>query len=264
MTTAPASFEVGGVRIHVVGLNDVVPIIEGWIVNGRRDYVVLTGAHGVVEMQRDLNLREINNAAGLTTPDGMPLVWLGRRAGFRSIEKVYAPDIMDRAFAHGVDVGWKSFLYGGKEGVAQRLEEVLRSRYPGAQIVGTFSPPFRPLSPREEVELAAHINSSGANIVWVGLGCPKQEIWMARFRPLLSASVLIGVGAGFDFVTGGVRQAPRWIQQSGFEWLYRLLVEPRRLWPRYSRVIPRFLKLAIPELIWGPRVVQPRNLESPL
>ena len=220
---------------------------------------MLTGAHGVVEMQSDDELRAINNAAGLTTPDGMPVVWVRRRAGFRRIEKVYAPDIMDRVFAAGAAAGWRSFLYGGKEGVAERLAAVLRERFAGSDIVGTHCPPFRPLTAAEEDALVAEIDASGADIVWVGLGCPKQERWMARFRPRLRAPVLIGVGAGFDFLTGEARRAPRWVQLSGFEWLYRLVSEPKRLWPRYSRVVPRFLLLAARELVRGPRVPPPEG-----
>jgi N-acetylglucosaminyldiphosphoundecaprenol N-acetyl-beta-D-mannosaminyltransferase len=251
------AFEVAGVRIHAIRLDDVVPVIGRWIAEGRRDYVVLTGAHGVVEMQRDPDLRAINNAAGLVTPDGMSVVWMGRRAGFSAIEKVYAPDIMERVFAASVEPGWRSFLYGGKEGVADRLAAELGRRFPGIEIVGTHCPPFRPLTADEEDALVAEIDASGADVVWCGLGCPKQERWMARFRPRLAAPVLIGVGAGFDFLTGAARHAPRWVQRSGFEWLYRLASEPRRLWPRYSRVVPRFLLLAVRELVRGPRVVVP-------
>lgn len=259
MTAALPAFEVAGVRIHAIGLDDVVPVFAAWIGERHRDYVVLTGAHGVVEMQDDAELRAINNSAGLTTPDGMPIVWLGRRAGFPRIEKVYAPDIMERVFAASAAAGWRSFLYGGKEGVADRLAEVLRRRFPGLAIAGTHCPPFRPLTSDEEDALVREIDASGADIVWVGLGCPKQERWMARFRPRLAAPVLIGVGAGFDFLAGEVSLAPKWVQRSGFEWLYRLASEPRRLWPRYSRVVPRFLRLAARDFVRRPRVVTPEG-----
>ena len=236
---------VSGVRIHAVSLADAVSTIDAWISQRSADFVVLTGAHGVVEMQSDRELLAINNRAGLTTPDGMPIVWLGRLAGHKHIEKVYAPDIMTATFASGVAKGYRHFLYGGDSGVAEELCSKLEERYPGVQIVGTYCPPFRPLTDDEVVEITRKIEDADPHIVWVGIGCPKQERWMDIFRPLLRAPVLIGVGAGFDFLAGRKPLAPRWIQKSGFEWLFRLLSEPRRLWPRYSRVIPRFVYLVL-------------------
>jgi N-acetylglucosaminyldiphosphoundecaprenol N-acetyl-beta-D-mannosaminyltransferase len=242
-------FFVAGVRIHAIRISDVVGTIDDWIRTRRRDYIVLTGAHGAVEMQRDAELRAINNAAGLTTPDGMPMVWLGRWFGFRHIEKVYAPDIMHAVFSVTEDRGYRHYLYGGKEGVADSLAAELRRRYPRIQIVGTYCPPFRPLTRQEADDVAASINDSAADIVWCGLGCPKQERWMHAFRPRLEAPVLIGVGAGFDFLSGRARLAPRWVQHSGFEWLFRTFVEPRRLIRRYARVVPRFALLALREML---------------
>ena len=249
MTPAPARFEVLGVRIDAIELRDAVETIDDWIRTRRRDYVVLTGAHGIVEMQRDEQLRRINNAAGLVTPDGMPVVWIGRRLGHRRIEKVYAPDLMRAVLELGLERGYRHFLYGGDQGLVDALQRSLAARYPGVLVVGAHSPPFRPLTADEEPAVADLINRSACDIVWVGLGCPKQERWMARFRPLLDAPVLVGVGAGFDFLAGRKPEAPRWIKHSGLEWLFRMISEPRRLWPRYSRVIPRFLwGLALEEL----------------
>jgi N-acetylglucosaminyldiphosphoundecaprenol N-acetyl-beta-D-mannosaminyltransferase len=238
-------FYIAGVRINAIRVADAVATIDAWIRDRRRDYIVLTGAHGVVEMQRDPSLREINNRAGLTTPDGMPVVWMGRLKGHGQVEKVYAPDIMTETFRVGVTRNYSHFLYGGDEGVAEMLRSALVERFPGIRIVGTHCPPFRALDDREAENDARRINETGADVVWVGLGCPKQERWMARFRPLLDAPVLIGVGAGFDFLAGRKPLAPRWVQRSGFEWLYRMMSEPRRLWPRYSRVVPTFLYLAV-------------------
>jgi N-acetylglucosaminyldiphosphoundecaprenol N-acetyl-beta-D-mannosaminyltransferase len=239
------AFFVAGVRVHAIRVADVVSTIDAWIAARRPDYIVLTGAHGVVEMQSDSELREINNRAGLTTPDGMPVVWIGRLKGHRHIEKVYAPDIMTETFRSGVSKGYRHFLYGGQEGVADELRRTLEDRYPGIQVVGTYSPPFHPLGDREAGEIAGMIEAADPHIVWVGIGCPKQERWMQRFRPLLRAPVLVGVGAGFDFLSGRKPLAPRWVQKSGFEWLYRMASEPRRLWPRYSRVVPLFLYFAL-------------------
>jgi len=234
------SFDVAGVRIHAVDLDTAMREIDDWIRTRHRDYVVLIGAHGVVEMQYDEELRRINNAAGLATPDGMSVVWVGWASGHWNTEKVYAPDIMGRAFEDGVQRGYRHFLYGGTEGVAERLKEILEREFPGIQVVGTHFPPFRPLDEDEADEVAAKINSAEPDIVWCGLGCPKQDRWMARFRDKLDAPVLIGVGAGFDFLSGAKPLAPYWIQRSGFEWLFRLASEPRRLWRRYSRVVPLF------------------------
>jgi N-acetylglucosaminyldiphosphoundecaprenol N-acetyl-beta-D-mannosaminyltransferase len=243
------SFEVAGARIDAVTLDRTVAILESWIRERRREYLVMLGAHGIVEMQSDPDLRRIDNAAGLVTPDGMPNVWLGRWKGFRNIEKVYAPDVMHAAFVRGVALGWRHFFYGGQEGVADALSEKMRTRYPGLEVVGTCCPPFRLLTDAEALETAREIDSRRPDLVWVGLGCPKQDRWMARFRPLLEAPVLLGVGAGFDFLSDTLPLAPRWIQRSGFEWLFRLLSDPRRLWPRYSRVLPRFALIFLGELL---------------
>lgn len=243
------SFFVGGVRIHAIEVPDAVATIAAWIADRSPNYVVLTGAHGVVEMQGDAELREINNRAGLTTPDGMPVVWVGRLKGHKHIEKVYAPDVMTATFEFGLAGGVRHFLYGGDDGVADLLARTLLERYPGIQIAGTYCPPFRPLDDREAADIARMINDAEPHIVWVGIGCPKQERWMQRFRPVLRAPVLIGVGAGFDFLSGRKPLAPRWIQRSGFEWLYRLVSEPKRLWPRYSRVVPYFLYVAMRDLL---------------
>jgi len=243
-TSLPERFEISGVRIDALRVHDTVELIDRFIREGRREYIVLTGAHGVVEMQADDELRAINNRAALVTPDGMPVVWIGKLHGHRGIEKVYAPDIMALEFERGVARGHKHFLYGGKEGVADALKLALEARFPGIQVVGTYCPPFRALTEAESSDLIEKIDGSGADIVWCGLGCPKQEKWMAQFRPRLRAAVLIGVGAGFDFLSGAKPLAPKWVQQSGFEWLYRMASEPRRLWPRYSRVVPRFIYFA--------------------
>ena len=236
-----ASFDVAGVRIHALRVSDVVDEVDTWIRERRREYVVLTGAHGVVEMQDDESLRRINNVAGLTAPDGMPVVWLGRLSGHPHVEQCAAPQIMQAIFSISAERGYRHFLYGGAAGVADELSAALRRRFGRVTIAGAHGPPFRALTAAEISEDARRINDSGADIVWVGLGCPKQERWMATFRPLLTTPVLIGVGAGFDFFTGRLPRSPRWVSAAGLEWLFRLAVEPRRLWPRYSRVVPKFL-----------------------
>lgn len=242
-------FDLFGVSISAVTVARTIEIMDSWIRAGHRDYVILTGAHGVVEMQDDTELRSINNRSGLTTPDGMPVVWWGRAKGFEDIGKVYAPDILRAMSERSAACGYRNYFYGGAEGVADKVAENLAAAYPGLRVVGSCSPPFRELEKEEEQELAHKINRAAPDIVWVGLGCPKQERWIARNRDWLDAPVVIGVGAGFDFLAGTVRQAPRWIQRSGLEWLFRLLCEPARLWSRYSRVVPRFLLLSFRSLL---------------
>ena len=194
-----------------------------------------------MESQGDPELKRIHNEAGLTTPDGMPLVWCGRFAGARWMERVYGPDLMLELCATSVDMGWKHFFYGAGPGVADELADRLSEKFPGLQVVGTYSPPFRPLTAMEVGTVVEVLNASAADIVWVGLSTPKQERWMSQFRPLLVAEVLVGVGMAFDIHAGQLAQAPPWMQRSGLEWLFRIIQEPKRLWRRYLSANPRFL-----------------------
>lgn len=215
--------------------------ISRWIETGEPHYVCVTGVHGVMESQGDDQLRAIHNASGLTVPDGMPMAWLGKRAGAGWMQRVAGPDLMLELCELAAERGWKSFFYGGPPELAARLAENLEQRYPGFQTVGTYSPPFRPLEPSEVTEVAKMINEASPDLVWVGLSTPKQERWMADFRPLLSAPAILGVGAAFDLHAGLRARAPAWMQRSGLEWLYRLFQEPRRLWRRYLTNNPRFV-----------------------
>ncbi|ANK85029.1 WecB/TagA/CpsF family glycosyltransferase protein [Rhizobium sp. N6212] len=200
-------------------------------------------AHGVVRCQDDPELRSIHNRAFLVTPDGMPLVWALKRAGHVDSDRVYGPDLMLSVFEAGTSKGIRHFLYGATPETLQHLQARLLAKFPEAEIAGSYAPPFHKLSPQEEADIADRLNRSGADIIWVGLSSPKQELWMARMRDRLDASMLIGVGAAFDFHAGLKRQAPRFIQRSGFEWAFRLLCEPRRLWRRYALVVPTFISL---------------------
>lgn len=238
---APDRVEVLGVGISLINMASALEEIIRWVDGGERNYVCVTGVHGVMESQRDPELLAIHNQSGLTTPDGMPMVWAGRWAGDSSVERVYGPDLMLALLDEAAERGWSSFFYGGAPGVPEELVARLRTRIPTLAVAGTWSPPFRPLEPSEEREVVDMINASGADLVWVGLSTPKQERWMARFRPELDAPVLLGVGAAFDFHAGRVSQAPRWMQRAGLEWLYRMIREPRRLWRRYLTNNPRFI-----------------------
>lgn len=230
-----------GVGISAINIPMALDFIDQWISVGARRYVCITGVHGVMESQRDESVRQIHNAAGLVTPDGMPLVWLLKLGGHGLADRVYGPDLMLACFARGCETGYCHFLYGSSEANLAKLRANLESHFPAARIVGTHSPPFRALTEQEDAEIVGIINASEADIVWVGLSTPKQEKWMAEHRNWLRAPVLIGVGAAFDFNAGVVRQAPRFVQRSGFEWLFRTMVEPRRLWKRYAVNNPCFL-----------------------
>ncbi len=230
-----------GVRVSCLTLDSAVEEVAGWVGRGEHRYVCVTGVHGVMECQRDPQLLQIHNRSGLTTPDGMPMVWSARWAGRREVSRVYGPDLMLAILRRAVECGWSSFFYGGGPGTAELLADRLTARFPGLQVAGTLTPPFRPLTPQEDADIVQVINDSGAQLVWVGLSTPKQERWMAEHVGRLRANALFGVGAAFDLHAGTVRQAPPWMQRSGLEWTYRLAREPRRLWRRYLRNNPAFV-----------------------
>lgn len=242
MTTGtPGRVDVLGVHVSTIDMDAALDCFTVWIDGRERTYVCVTGVHGVMESQADPGLAAIHNASGLTTPDGMPMVWCGRYAGAADMTRVYGPDLMLSVCERSVDAGWKMYFYGAAEGVPELLADRLTERFPGLQVVGTHSPPYRELSDEEIAEVAAMIDASDADIVWVGLSTPKQERFMDRIRPHLDAPVLVGVGAAFDIHAGNLPQAPAWMQERGLEWLYRLLREPRRLWRRYLSNNPRFV-----------------------
>ena len=231
-----------GVGISALNMDLACRVLEDWLDRRRgRGYVCVVNVHSVVECQRDPALRTILNQSLLSTPDGMPLVWVAHRRGFRHVGRVYGPDLMLTLCERSVQKGYRHYFYGGARGVPERLAARLQARFPGLQVVGTCSPPFRPLTPEEDREVVRQINEADPDIVWVGLGAPKQERWMAEHVRKLKAPLLIGVGAAFDFHAGLKPQAPRWMQERGLEWLFRLLTEPRRLWRRYLVCIPWFL-----------------------
>jgi N-acetylglucosaminyldiphosphoundecaprenol N-acetyl-beta-D-mannosaminyltransferase len=230
-----------GVHVSAIDLPMAVDEIARWIAEDETAYVCVTGVHGVMESQRDPELLRIHNASGLTTPDGMPMVWAGHRAGASWMRRVYGPDLMLAMAERAAREGWTSFFYGGGEGVADLLAERLAKRFPGFRSVGTFCPPFRPLTDEEDAALVARLDELRPDLLWVGLSTPKQERWMAAHVGRVRAHALLGVGAAFDIHAGTLAQAPPWMQRNGLEWLYRLYREPRRLWRRYGSIVPRFL-----------------------
>lgn len=245
----PPRVNILGVGISTINMDIALEVIEGWIAHRGSHYVCVTPVHSVMECQRDPELRRIYNASGMTTPDGMPLVCLSRLRGYHYVDRVYGPDLMLALCERSVTCGYRHFFYGGAEGVPEQLAAFLQGSFAGLQVVGTYSPPFRPLTLEEEEEIVRMINKATPDIVWIGLGAPKQERWMAAHVGRLMAPVLIGVGAAFDFHVGRKKQAPRWMQRNGLEWLFRLLTEPRRLWRRYLINNPLFVLLVLAQAL---------------
>lgn len=251
-----------GVGISRLTLDSAVDAIVAAVQNGQQGYVTVTGVHGVSECQSDDQLRQIHNQSMLSTPDGVPLTWMGRLQGVGAdqMSRVYGPDLMLRVLERGQTEGLRHYFFGGRDGVAEQLRDKLLERFPDAQIVGTYTPPFRPLNDDEEQQLLTELNELKPNCFWVGLSTPKQERIMAdlltRFGSeatdaamrLPSPLVMFGVGAAFDFHAGLLPQAPSWMQRSGLEWLFRLMKEPRRLWKRYCKNNPLFLLRAALQL----------------
>ena len=230
-----------GVGISALNLDLAVAAVAQALEQKAKGYVCVTGVHGVSEAQHDTAFRAILNRAFLNTPDGMPMVWLGRWQGFGAMARVYGPDLMLRVCELSQAQGWTHFLYGGAPGVAEELQNRLEHRFPAIKIVGTYTPPFRPLTPEEEQDLARVVRAAKPDVFWVGLSTPKQEKFMAQYWQKLDATLFFGVGAAFDFHAGRVRQAPIWMQRSGLEWLFRLACDPGRLWKRYLRNNPLFV-----------------------
>jgi N-acetylglucosaminyldiphosphoundecaprenol N-acetyl-beta-D-mannosaminyltransferase len=244
-----ARLDVLGVHVSAADRASAIAAIDSWIRDGYRDYVTLTSVHGIMESVRNAEVRRAHNAAGLVLPDGTPLAWMLRRGGFKSAGCVRGADLMPALFDHSQKLGYRHFLYGAVPPTLRLLEDNFRRRFPAAEIVGSHSPPFRPAGADEDELVIDTINTSGAQIVWVGLSTPKQELWMVRHRQRLCAPVLIGVGAAFDFHAGVTRQAPGWLHGTGLEWVFRVGSEPRRLGMRYLRDNPVFLMLVAAELL---------------
>jgi N-acetylglucosaminyldiphosphoundecaprenol N-acetyl-beta-D-mannosaminyltransferase len=241
--------DVLGVKVSAIAMDDAVANLEHWIEEDAREYVCVTGVHGVMECRRDPSLRRIHNEAGMVTPDGVPLVHFLRLTGKKRTQRVYGPDLMRAMTAVSARRSYRQFYYGGDVGVAEKLKDILVGSAPGLQVVGTFCPPFREMSPAEDRAVVDIINAARPDIVWVGLSTPKQERWMAAHLGRIDAPVMIGVGAAFDFLAGTKRQAPGWMQRHALEWLFRLCSEPRRLWRRYAYIVPGFALLAAGELL---------------
>jgi N-acetylglucosaminyldiphosphoundecaprenol N-acetyl-beta-D-mannosaminyltransferase len=242
VTPAPRTVPLLGVPLALTDYDETMDWIDAMVARRERGYVCVAAVHTVMVCQEDAGLREAVLNSSLTLPDGQPLVWAVNMLGHDLPARVYGPELMARYCERAARTGTRMFLYGGRnQGALVQLALNLRQRYPGLRIVGGYSPPYRELDDEEGAAIADEINRSRADVVWVGIGVPKQEKWMARMRERLDAPVLLGVGAAFDFHAGLVPQAPNRVQALGLEWAYRLAHEPRRLWRRYARYNPRFV-----------------------
>jgi N-acetylglucosaminyldiphosphoundecaprenol N-acetyl-beta-D-mannosaminyltransferase len=238
----PPTVDVVGVQLALTDYEEMLDWIDAMVATRSHGYLCACNVHTVMASREDPELRAALGAASINVPDGQPLVWAINALGHALPGRVYGPELMSRACERAVDGGHRFYLYGGRnQGALVQLALNLRRRYPGVKIVGGYSPPHRPLTDEEREAVVEEINHSRADVVWVGIGVPKQEKWMAQMRPLLHAPLLIGVGAAFDFHAGLVPQAPNWLQEAGLEWAFRLAHEPRRLWRRYVRYNPRFI-----------------------
>jgi N-acetylglucosaminyldiphosphoundecaprenol N-acetyl-beta-D-mannosaminyltransferase len=238
-----------GVGVDATNPQDVARILKASLEAETKGYVCLTGVHGVMEAQREPRLKSIFANSIVVAPDGMPTVWMGHLQGFSTMKRVYGPDLMIEIFARSEFCDCVHFFCGGEHGVAETLRDVMLQRFPKAKIAGTFSPPFRPMTAREEKEFAAKVHSLRPDIIWVGLSTPKQERFMARYLPILDTKLMIGVGAAFLFHTGKIRESPDWIKRAGLQWLDRLLQEPARLWKRYLLNNPVFAFHAVLQVL---------------
>ena len=246
----PRKKPIVGVSISATAYDEVLDVVAGWVEMRRAAptaepgrYICVTSVHGVISAVFDPEIREILNGADIATPDGMPLVWAMRSFGVSEQTRVYGPTLMLKACKRAAETGQRIFLYGGQDDTLELLERNLLAQFPQLTIAGKYAPPFRPLTPAESTHVVELIRTSNSDLVFVGLSTPKQERWMVQHRDRLPGVVMFGVGAAFNFHAGTVKQAPGWMQQSGLEWLFRLLAEPRRLWKRYLFITPLFLPL---------------------
>lgn len=236
--------------IDVLDWAHALEVISGWGACRESRYVCICNVHSVVTTERDPDFARVVNEADMATPDGAPVAWMLRKLGYEGQQRINGPDLMLRYCEEAAERGESIFLYGGTPNTLDILQRELPNRFSGLRIAGAISPPFRPLTSEEDAEVVKQINSSGAGTVWVSLGCPKQEKWMAEHRGKINA-VMIGVGAAFDYHAGTIKRAPIWMQRNGLEWLHRLCSEPGRLWKRYLVTNTLFILGAMRQLCFS-------------
>jgi len=249
-----------GVPVSALNMTLAIRTIEGWVKRREARYVCVCDVYSASLASGRTDHLAALQGADMVAPDGKPLSVVGRLRGNKTIQRVSGPDLMPALCAYSASRGWKHYFYGGAEGVAEELAANLKAANPELEIAGTECPPFREQTRDEKQATVDRITASGAHIVWVGLGCPKQERWIAENVGKIPNAVLIGVGAAFDFQTGRVRRAPMWMRNAGLEWLHRLISEPRRLWRRYLVYAPRFVFLNLIEAIG---LVSARTIPDP-
>ena len=243
-----------GVEISAINMEQALEYCSEVIIRDEKSYICVAPAHSIMDCVADGDLRRIFNRSGLTTPDGMSVVWILKLRGNKFVSRVYGPDLLLSLCKRSESIGWSHYFYGSTKEVLESLTTNLEELYKELKIVGTYSPEFTENQIVESDDMVAKINQVKPDIIWVSLGSPKQDYWMHNHRERLDAPLIIGVGAAFDFVAGSKRQAPIWIQKIGLEWLFRFLNEPKRLWKRY-RQYPRFVLMVLLEMI-GIRVVR--------
>ncbi len=236
-------YDVLGIPIAATSIPEIYAALLQWSRDQTGRFIAVREVASLMACRDDPDLRALHQRAALVIPDGMPLVWLGQKQGHK-VARCAGPDLFDYVCRHSAQSGLRHYFFGGNEGVAATLAELCQARYPSIQIAGWECPPFRPITATERSQTIARITQSGADIVWVGMSSPKQDVWMRDHVDALPQT-LIGIGAAFDFHAGRVRRAPRWMQRSGLEWLFRLISEPRRLWRRYLILAPRFVWLVL-------------------
>ncbi|MDQ3934338.1 MAG: WecB/TagA/CpsF family glycosyltransferase [Actinomycetota bacterium] len=245
-----ATREILDIPIAMTDYAQAMDVMDGMIARRERGYVVAAAVHVVMVAQSDAEVRDALLGSTLTVPDGMPLVWAANHMGESLEDRVYGPSLMEQYSERCRDQGHRVWLYGGRDqGSLAQLALNMHKANPGMRIVGGYSPPFRPLTAEEEDEVARQINAARPDVLWVGIGVPKQEKWMARMRDRLDVPVMCGVGAAFDFLAGRISQAPEWMQKRGLEWTYRIAQEPRRLLPRYLSYNPRFMAAVTNQIV---------------
>lgn len=246
---ADDSVSILGVKVHATSMDRALARVESALENGEKGYVCVTGVQGVMEAQSDSNLKRIINGALLTIPDGRPTVWVGWLRGFFQMRQVTGPCMMLRLCAISEEKRYTHFFYGGNDGVAQQLKDSLIARFPNMKVVGTYTPPFRPLSAEEETDLARMVAEAKPDFLWVGLSTPKQERFMDQYVSKLDAKIMFGVGAAFDIHTGRIKDAPYWMKVTGVQWMHRIYQDPKRLWKRYLVNNPKFVYRIMLELL---------------
>jgi N-acetylglucosaminyldiphosphoundecaprenol N-acetyl-beta-D-mannosaminyltransferase len=249
MKPTSARVNVLGVGVNPTNMSETLDVIETHLGGDRKGYVCVTGVHGIMEAQKNSDLRDVINGSLITIPDGRPTVWVGWLSGFRHMRQVTGPHMMLKLCARSVEKGYTHFFYGGAPGVAEELKRALQTRFPGLKVVGTYTPPFRKLSIEEERELIDQVATLKPDLFWIGLSTPKQEAFMAEYLQKLDTKLMLAVGAAFDIHTGRIADSAPWLQALGLQWLHRLLQDPKRLWKRYLKNNPRFLYLIAMQLL---------------